>query len=729
MLGFKNWLPRAQVEYLMKKIYFLTLPLASLLIFFCTQNAFAIEDIKIDENISPNQKEEMYAPIYIDPETNTIFSKIRKNAVYTLDNYIDSELSSSANIDSISRKDIERQNSPSVASLLNQLGSVTVQNSNGSDGSITSMRIRGTDRVRMTIDGIRTDRPSMTMPGVETQFLLSDDIELIEVIKGPQGNILGTNASGGAVNIQTRRGEGPFGFEAASEMGKYGTFKERAAIMGGNEKADYYLSTTWYKTNGAMRTKNMGRIFNDSYENLSTVLNSGLRLLDNKAELRNVFRFSNAEKGLGIGYSNLSYKYYNDPNNYMKNTDVSDSLSFKHSVNDIYNYGIRFGLYHNKNNNYTLPDSAAPDENSISKIDSTRLNFMTQHDIKYKDINTLSIGYNLENEYIDGNSSSLMYGSWNMFPLQKYNSGYSGSALQNDVYVNDVVNIKDTFYLRGGARLVNNNEYGTYVSPNGSAALVLPTFKLNGAKTKFRSSWGRSVNTPTLYQRYGGFRDSWMAWSGNKNLDAEKLTSWDLGIEQNFMDEKLKFEFGYFNSKYKDYISDYYVIDPVTYYTSGYYDNIDSAKIQGYEGKITYEPNDKFKILVNYTYTDSKDKSTGFALPATPKNRINGTLYWTPNDRLSLYAGIETASSRTLSSGSKDKVSGYVDAKIGTQIKLFSIKDVDFYARGNIYNLFNQDICMYKNTLANDYYYSPKIRFNTGLFIEYAPGKKLKERV
>ena len=59
-------------------------------------------------------------------------------------------------------------------------------------------------------------------------------------------------------------------------------------------------------------------------------------------------------------------------------------------------------------------------------------------------------------------------------------------------------------------------------------------------------------------------------------------------------------------------------------------------------------------------------------------------------------------------------------------MKLFSIKDVDFYARGNVYNLFNQDICMYKNTLANDSYYGPKIRFNTGLFIEYAPAKKRK---
>ena len=98
--------------------------------------------------MAAKKKRELTTLLYINPETNTIFSKIRKNAVYTLDNYIDSELSSSANIDIIQREDIKRQNSPTLTSLLNSLGSVTVQNSNGSDGSVSSMRIRGTDRVK-----------------------------------------------------------------------------------------------------------------------------------------------------------------------------------------------------------------------------------------------------------------------------------------------------------------------------------------------------------------------------------------------------------------------------------------------------------------------------------------------------------------------------------------------------------------------------------------------------
>ena len=206
---------------------------------------------------------------------------------------------------------------------------------------------------------------------------------------------------------------------------------------------------------------------------------------------------------------------------------------------------------------------------------------------------------------------------------------------------------------------------------------------------------------------------------GNDNLNAEKMTSWDVGVEQSFFERKLRFDFGYFDSKYKDYISYFNNYDWMTGLSSGYYHNIDRAKIHGYEAKATWEPNDKIKFVVNYTYTDTEDERTGFALPASPKNRLNGTIYWTPTERVNMYAGVEAGSERALNSSSKDTVPGYVDAKLGASVRLFSIKNTHVYLKTNVYNLFNQNICMYKNTYTNDYFYSPKIRFVTGIFIKY----------
>ena len=698
---------------------------AAALLMFATQCAsFAVEE-KLDPiELDLNQEEQS--------DSMQFFSLIRKNEIYTLDNYREAEITSSVNIDKITRKDIERQNSPQLKDMLQQVGGVFVNTTNGSDGNVSTLRIRGTDRVKATLDGIRIDRPSMTTGTPEVQNILMDDLDFVEVIKGPQGNVNGTNASGGVVNMATRRGDGRLKFELGSEMGKYGTFKERAAIMGGNEKADYYLSTTYYKTDGGMRAEGVGRLFNDGYRNFNIVSNMGFRLLDNKAEIRNVFRMSNSRKNLGLGYgsefgiSGMRYFYYNDPNNYSKNSDITDSLTFKHHVNDKYDYMIRTGILSSRYHYFGMPDELYDLYNwdvngsSSSKLKSTRYNIMTQHNFNITDWNRLSIGYNFETEHISGldKSNSVWTGGETV-------NKYSGTTFQNDGYINDNINIKDILFLRGGARISSNNKYGTYILPNASGALVLPTFKLKGAKTKFRGSWGKSVNNPTLYQRYAVM--STYGLHPNPNLNSEKLSGWDVGVEQSFMDEKLKMEFGYFSTRYKDYISyvdkSDYMSWPAVY--NAYYDNVNRAKMSGYEARAIFEPNDKFKAVFNYTYTDAKDTTNQTRLAGVPNNMFNGTLYFTPIERLTTFAGVQTTSS--MYSGSQElKAKGGVDARIGASLRLFSIKDLHFYLRGGIYNLFNQKICMYRSNYGE--IYSPKIRYNLGVFIEYNPDKIVSRR-
>lgn len=645
----------------------------------------------------------------------TIFGEAKKNRINTLDNYIDSLENSSISIDKFTREDISKQNNPTLKDIIQQATSVVVNTNNGSDGNITNVRIRGTDRVRMTIDGLRADRTTGIGYSAETQFINTDDLETIEVIKGPQGNVLGTNALGGAINMQTRRGRGPFKFELGSDMGQFGLFKERAAIMGEYKNLDYYLSTTYYKTSGGMRTSDLGRLYNDGYRNFHIVSNMGYRLLDGKAELRNIFRFSNAKKGLGYGYGDLwrGIAPYNDPNNYVRNLDIMENLSFKHIVNDYYDYSVRFGIYQNNNYNYDMvPDNFDSYAWDWAKYRGNRLNFITQHNFNITDWNKLSVGYNLEREYAHFSSAGDMGYGFNSYNIKD-------STLQNDVYINDVINIKDKLFIRGGVRYIHNNQYGDYVTPNGSVALVLPTFKITGAKTKFRGSWGQSVNNPSLYQRFVNI-PSW-GYIPNPALDAEKLTGWDVGIEQSFWDDKIKFDFGYFNSEYKDYIVNAAIPGTWNYQ----YQNVDRASIYGYEGKFTFEPNEVIKFILNYTYTNAEDKSTGLDLPQAPNNTYSAMVYYTPfKEKWDLYAGLTATSSRRVSGGSDpdNRVKGILDAKIGTKIRLFSFKGFHVYLRADILNLFNQDNCVYRQ--GNVFYYSPKIHSRIGIFLEYDTEKQ-----
>lgn len=674
------------------------------MLLFAVNSAFAVEEI--DEDYS-KQEQENY----------TVFGEAKKNQVNTLDNYIDSLENSSISIDKFTREDIQRQNNPALSDILRQATGVVVNTNNGSEGNITNVRIRGTDRVRMTIDGLRADRTTGIGYTAETQFINTDDLETIEVIKGAQGNILGTNALGGAINMQTRRGRGPFKFELGSDMGQFGTFKQRAAVMGEYKNLDYYLSTTYYKTSGGMRTSDLGRLYNDGYRNFHLVSNMGYKMLEGKAELRNIFRFSNAKKGLGYGYGDSwrGIPVYNDPNNYVRNLDIMENISFKHTVNDYYDYSLRFGIYQNNNYNYDMvPDNIDPTAWDWAKYRGNRMNFMTQHNFNLADWNKLSVGYNLERESAHFLSQGDTGWGYNSYDIKD-------STLQNDVYINDSINIKDKLFIRGGVRYIHNNTYGDYVTPNGSVALVLPTFKIAGAKTKFRGSWGQSVNNPSLYQRFVNI-PSW-GYIPNPGLDAETLTGWDAGIEQSFFDGKVKFDFGYFNSDYKDYIVNAQVPGTWNYQ----YQNVDRAQIYGYEGKFTFAPNEIIKFVLNYTYTDTEDKSTGLDLPQAPNNTYSAMIYYTPfEERWDLYAGLTATSSRRASGGldPNNRVKGVLDAKIGTKIRLFSVKGVHVYLRADILNLFDQDNCVYRQ--GNVFYYSPRIHSRFGIFVEYDTEKQQK---
>ena len=695
----------------MKKIFVFAMAISA---FISTNPAWSIED---DVVTLDTTEENTSSGAFV------LYGDVKEKQIYSYSNYAESIESAGASVDIVSIKDIERQGTPELSELLEQSGSISVNNSNGSVGSTSSVRMRGTDRVRMTIDGVRADRTSTTSPGIEPQHILADDLERIEVIRGPQGNVAGTNASGGLIALHTRKGKGPLSIEMGSEMGNLGTVKERFALMGGDHSLDYYMGVTWFKSDGGMKTSDLGKIKNDDYNNLSVVANLGKRVLNERAEVRNIFRFSRARKNLGIGTDQLTYANYQAPNNYALNFDLMNTTSFTHNPTDKYNYDVKFSVYHNENDSYISPDNinGDPTYESISKINSTRLNAQTQHNIRLADWNTLSAGYNLETEFIDGNSRDVSFGYATI-------NGYSGHTIQNDIFLNDSINIKDKLFIRGGARLIHNSDFGTYVTPNASAALVLPTFKIKGAKTKFRGSYGQSVNNPTLYQRFGSADFGWMKSIANPNLDAERMESWDVGITQSFFDEKLSFDAGYFNSNYKDYINYTYEYD-ANWNMTGQYVNIDRAKIQGFEGKITWEPKPWLKAIASYTYTDSEDKSTGHSLAAVPQNSIKGTVYWNPHDRVSLFTGIEANSGRFMGAyPGAAKTDSYVDMKLGGNIKVVKTENTELSLRGTIYNLLDQDISMYKT--GNVSYYAPGIHFRAGLFYKYTlPERKTKENL
>jgi vitamin B12 transporter len=149
----------------------------------------------------------------------------------------------------ITEDELRAYNYPTVGDALRRVPALDVQRS-GSLGKLTEIRIRGTtpQQVQVLVDGVRVKSP--TSGDFDFSDLSTDQIERIEIVRGPQSTLYGADAIGGVVNIITKRGTGPFSAFASSEVGNFDTLRERVGFSGTYKIFDYAASASWFEGNG-----------------------------------------------------------------------------------------------------------------------------------------------------------------------------------------------------------------------------------------------------------------------------------------------------------------------------------------------------------------------------------------------------------------------------------------------------------------------------------------------
>jgi len=671
---------------MLKKIF---LSYVVMLVVLCQQLAALSDDniklIKLEKGKVTNTKEkDKEINLEIKQPSFLQFGEVKQDQIYSPSNLPEDIKTSGNSVDVIDLKDIRETNTFAAKDILNTLPGISLY-SRGSMGALTPFYMRGWNKSLITIDGIRMNDPNYNQPYLDN--ILNDGIDRIEVVRGPQGAMHGTQAQGGLIGIYTRQGRGPFAIEAGSDMGSFGTFKENLAIQGERKNLDYYLGITRYDTNGGMKTNVDKRHDRDGYNSYSIASNGGSRILDGKAEIRNILRYSGSHKEIGQNGAYLNY----DPKNDSYTNSLLETLKFTHSPTEWYNYDVQFGLVEDRYKNIDPYDPGDWAE-QYTKYHNTRLSLDTQHNILYKKLNTFTYGYNLE------------YNKFNNF-----SGGIEKEFTNNDVYFHDVINIKDIVFLRGGTRVSHSSMWGTFASPNASLAVILPTFKIPKSYSKFRSSYGYSMNTPTPAQLYD-------TTYGNRNLKPEKIEGWDVGFTQSFYNEKFLLDGTYFNSHHDNLIvSDAWWV----------YQNISSAQTSGYETGIKLNPFNNLKINVNYTYTkatqDNNDLGTdGGQLLYIPNNRWNFIINYKPFSRLGVYAKSVMSSSRRGEYGGQGRVSGFADTGLGMKYLLLKLKTTDLYFNAELNNLGNN---RYQEVLG---YHHPGLNFCAGVFLRKTFDKEEK---
>ncbi len=162
-----------------------------------------------------------------------------------------------ASVTVITRDDIERLQPHSVAELLIGLAGISVANAGGL-GKVTSVFVRGTeaDETLVLIDGIRVGSASVGTTAFEQ--LPVDQIERIEIVRGPRSSLYGSDAIGGVIQIFTRRGEGALTPSLSLSGGTYGTWQGEGGISGGDTHDWYSASAAGVRTNGFPACRGIG---------------------------------------------------------------------------------------------------------------------------------------------------------------------------------------------------------------------------------------------------------------------------------------------------------------------------------------------------------------------------------------------------------------------------------------------------------------------------------------
>jgi len=511
------------------------------------------------------------------------------------------ELANSISV--IDSSEITNSNKSNVFDLLkNQYGLSFTQQ--GGYGTLSNVYLRGanTGQTLILIDGVEYNLPSDPSGVFDFSSLPSDNIEKIEVLRGPQSTIYGSDALAGVINIITKKGNGKPKYSATIEGGSYNTYKGLAGLNGAYDKLNYSLTFSKTMSNGfSAASEKYGNMEKDGFDflNFSSIL--GYKISDN-AEANVYTRYGNSE----ADYDQFGGKGGDDPSYIFDQEEFSirgeGKLNF---MNNKLNQ--KFGVSYFRNvRKYSFDTSAASIYYSHSKYDGRKYKLDWQNDFVIGNNNVLTTGAEFELE-----ETSSEYYSFTYLGPPDYASVFPDKFANTvGAYAQDQINFSKSFFATAGIRYDHHNKFGSAFTYRFAPAYII---WLTG--TKIKATIGTGFKSPSLFYL---FDPSY----GNPDLSPEKSFGWDAGIEQYFWSEGFSIGATYFSNKFTDMFG----FDAVTFKTI----NINKAETSGAEVYVKIKPSNKLEVKLNYTYTKAIDKMPGSA-------DFNKKLVRRPTDKAGLY--------------------------------------------------------------------------------------------
>ena len=504
---------------------------------------------------------------------------------------------------------IDRDQDIGVTELLLRTPGVSIAR-NGGYGTNTALRIRGaeTDQTVVVIDGVKLNDPSSPGGGYNFANLLVGDAARIEVLRGPQSILWGSQAIGGVVNIVTAAPTRPLEGSLDVETGSRETVSARAAIGGKAGPLSVRLGAQTFSTAGiSVIAPAYGGRERDGYTNRSVTGRAELALSDGiSADVRGYF--SNGRTEL--------------------DSTTADTSDFTQNTEFVGYAGLNVALFDGRLRNrfaygYTTikRDNYSPTRARAQTFDALGRNERLDYQGSFAIAERVDATFGVENEAQRFRSVSPPAAPTTPVPAPAV-----GRAELTGVYGQLNATVLDGLTLSGGVRRDDHSRYGGRTLFQGGAVWAL------ASATTLRANYGEGFKAPTLYQLFSDF--------GNQALRPEEATGWEAGAEQRLFGGALTLGATYFERRSTDLIVfagcaatsalPLCVQPGTTIRRSGYYANVSRAFAQGVEaaGQLRLG-----RLLVdgNYTWSASEDRSPGAAtnglqLARRPRNAANAAV-------------------------------------------------------------------------------------------------------
>lgn len=582
----------------------------------------------------------------------------------------------------ITAEEISKKHYNSVVEVLREVpGLIIVQQ--GGYGKIANLFMRGanSNHTLVFIDGFKVNDASSPNNAFDFSILNIDDIEKIEIVRGPQSTLYGSDAIAGVINFITKGSQKKKYYSLSIEGGSHSFYKGNLSFQGNYKLIDYYLSASGTGSKGISASNaKYGNNETDGFNNNAITSKINLNLLSNLK-------------------LNFMYKYSKLKTDLDQNEKQGDDPNFKYDVEEqIFKSQLTSNLFDNKweqffsasyfkrlSNANDETDDIRPFTSSSSNNHAERIKFDWQNNFNFIKNNLITLG--IETELEKANTSYKSNSEWG-----PYESIFPEKSIRTTgLYLQDQLNFSNSLFASVGFRIDKNEKYGTVTTFR-----IAPAYYLNSTNTKIKASYGTGFKAPSLFNLYDPL-------FGNPELKPEKSKGWELGIEQFFINGKISLGITYFNLDLEDmfgYDANYKTI------------NIAKAASKGFEFYSTLTNINGLFINANYTYNYTKDKYEGSVdfnkpLLRRPEHQFYLYLGYQINDEITFNTSLKYVGKRddkdfSFYPAKRITMSDYSIVNLSLTYKLFSYLEI----YGRVENLFNKDYeeVLYYGTLGRTFY-------------------------